>query len=449
MKDKSGEDGTSERRFDEIYIALPFKQIRYKTEEHMKTENYEILSEFYELEPDSGSCHLVVHHPKEKTENSRICVLATHGGDYTMGYPFLRELAKRGFTVMGMPQGRAMISHFTRANFLKRGMDFAKNYPGVEKVILMGHSQGGTYISLYQYLAENGKGRFETQKYVIEPEETPGLIPADGMMFVDTNYGFMDVLALDPACQMIGNSMVRHPEYDIFLPENGYIPGNTRYSQDFINSFCDALQEYHRKLFSYCLDRYDAILKGKGLYADDEPFTIPNAAGGTDFNKLFVQDNSLINHTPEEVNILHTGGSITHEIAYTCRPMPTVPDPRSYRMAYKTTVRNYLIEADYKFTGKFRITPTGFEGFDWESGAGCSCANVKGIKVPSLFEGNSGSHEFLNTYYSWKNSAAGDKEYIVVEGADHGLTHPVGPQYGNTMITFADYASNWLSSGRF
>lgn len=80
---------------------------------------------------------------------------------------------------------------------------------------------------------------------------------------------------------------------------------------------------------------------------------------------------------------------------------------------------------------------------------------MKGIHVPLLCEGNQGNHEFVNVSLTYDEAVTGDKEIIIVEGADHGFEpmsnaeHFPG-EFSHTAATFAEWAANWLDKpGRF
>lgn len=103
---------------------------------------YEITNRFYRFDGDlcgNNGTGLTVYRPVEKSEFSKIAVLAMHGLDYMGFYPMV-EMARRGFTVAGIAP--------KNPNSIKAQMEecsdcitFLKNLPGVEKVVLMGHSR--------------------------------------------------------------------------------------------------------------------------------------------------------------------------------------------------------------------------------------------------------------------------------------------------------------------
>ena len=411
----------------------------------MKHKIYEIRSEFYRTDRRAP---LALYQPKEDSPNKQIAVIAMHGMDY-MSFPPVIELAKRGFIAIG--SNPAFFSRDIRSKMLdvKSVVDFVKAYPGVKKVILMGHSGGGSMLSCYQYIAECGAARFQTTDRIIPFPEIEPLTPADGMILIDNNYGIMPVLAMDPAVKTLDNGFQRIPELDIYSPENGYDPEGSHYTEEFKRAFQKAQINFYRSVLAYAQERYEIIKAGKGRFCDDEPLVIPGAAGNSDFNKLFLQDTSLLNHTRGEHTILHKNGETSKEIAYTVRPPKRAPNPESLRGALNTTVLSFLSE-EFRFEDDFGYDECSMWGGDWDFIKDSTRANVKGIKVPTLVEGNTGSHEFIQAEYIYENSASADKDLFFLEGADHNFMSLDEEKYGDTLAALADYLTAWLTQeGRF
>ena len=415
----------------------------------MAPKIYDIKSEFHYL-PERDLL-MALYQPVEKTERSRIAVLQTHTGQYVTHFKPLVELARRGYTVAGVPQGSKSIGE--RMLDAKCAVEFMKNYPGIDKVVLFGHSQGGCIFSCYQYIAENGTERFRQKDRIIPFPELPKLPSADGLMLVDANYGIMSVLAMDPAIKSLRNGYERIPELDIYNPENGYDPSGSHYTQDFIRRFQKAQVKFYEDMLSYAQQRMEDMRRGRGMFDDDEVLVIPGAGGGSSSNKLFIQDNSLLSHTRNVMPLLHNGGTVTNEIVHTVRTTNDAPSSRLYTGAFTTTLKALL-------TDEFRFNNFGYDdchmwGADWNFNFLSTQANVKGITVPLLAEGNTGSHEFINIEYTYENAASADKTVIFVEGSDHGFlpvkaSEKFDGQFGDPAITFADYAAEWLGKeGRF
>ena len=424
-------------------------------------KTYEIVSELHALTEISlvtGGIRSIglpisINRPKEQNERMKICVLAAHPSESVMWLEPLKELSKLGFLTAGVSLGR-LKSYEDDLTNLKAAVDYIKAQPGVEKVILLGHSQGGCITSMYQYIAENGIDRFRNPDRVIPFPEVGPLTKADGLMLIDANHGCMDFLGIDPALKDWENGKERIPALDLWNPENGFTEGEHHYTQDFIDAFEKAQVKRYREIYAIAQERYEDILKGKGLLADDGPFYIAGSNQSAYINKLFTMDNQLLHHTREKRPLLHNGGELTNEVIVTQRkclkPIPSA----LYAGGRYWTLQRYL-ELQMKFDEDFHYDATGIWGLDQDYNPHSTRANVKGIHVPILLEGNQGNHEFINIDLTWDNVASEDKELFYLAGANHGFevmtdSESYSGEFGNPSVTFANYVAKWLAKpGRF
>jgi hypothetical protein len=75
--------------------------------------------------------------------------------------------------------------------------------------------------------------------------------------------------------------------------------------------------------------------------------------------------------------------------------------------------------------------------------------NVQGIRVPSLFMSATCAPHLVFTEVAYDLSAAKDKEFVGIDGAEHQL-RPCKPEYGDTSTRAFDYIDRWLMKpGRF
>lgn len=412
-------------------------------------ERFNISSEFYRVGRDMP---LVLYKPDKENANSKIGILAMHpDADYLSFAPCI-ELAKRGFIAAGANAGRGGLSDKLRS--VKQAVEFMRQYTGIKALILLGHSGGGSLLSCYQYIAENGTERFKNTDRIIPFDDVDRLVPADGMLLLDNNYGIMDVLCVDPAVKSRNNGFERLPELDIFLPENGYSPDGAHYSDDFKRKFQKAQIKVYEDLLCEAQEKLKDIKAGRGSYIDNDSFVVPGASNMSNGNKLFLQDVSLLNHTRNKFPLLRKGGAITNEIIHTVRLPGRSIQSEKYRWAFKTTVVDFL-KAEVKFEDDFGYDSCSMWGSDWNFNPNSTRANVKGISVPMLIEGNTGSHEFMESEYIYENAGSTDKDIVFLEGADHNFMpvkrgEDAPDKYGNTLETLSDYITEWLAKpGRF
>lgn len=410
----------------------------------------EITSEFYMIE--DMVLPISVHRPKIKTRRSEIAIIATHSGEYIMNFSPVKELAKQGFVTAGMPLGRRSYKENMLA--IDKYVRFMRSYPGIKKVILFGHSQGGCFTSSYQYLAENGTGRFAATDRIVPFPEFPKLMPADGLMLIDANHGIMDFLGIDPSVKDFRNGMERIPELDPFNPDNGYVPGATKYNREFVKRFNTAKVKYYKELLAWCQQRKEDMRLGKGNFIDNDILVLAGSGQNHAYNKLYIQDNTLLGHTRSARPLLHPDGSVTNEIIYTCRERNDPIRSEHYSGAWITTIDAFL-DGELQFDGEFNFDECNLWGLDQNFNRLSTRANVKGIHVPLLCQGNQGNHEFVNIDLTFDEAVSDDKTIIMVEGSGHGFEEMTNyekfpGQFANPAAYFAAYAAGWLAKpGRF
>ena len=417
----------------------------------MSSKRYQITATYHRL-PDRTP--LVLYSPSELTERAHIAILAMHFGDYH-AFPPMVEMAKRGFFSAGANPVSWGSRPWSWIQNYASAVRFLKALPGIEKVILMGHSEGGCRMSCYQYLAENGASRFTNSDRIVPFPDAQSLPAADGLMLLDANYGIMSVLALDPAVEDWKSGYSRNPELDLYNPENGYSKDASHYTEDFIRRFQKAQIKMYRDILHYALERKTVIDQGKGAFADDEPLLIAGSGGGSNNNKLFIQDPRLLSATKEAYPLLHADGTYTTEQIHTVRlPADSVHSEFYRRGAWTTTIMDVL-QTELRFSDDFGYDASSMWGIDEDFNPLSTRANVKGIHIPLLIQGNTASHEFVNAEMTFACAASSDKTIFFSEGSQHDYTplkkaEAFPGQFGDPLQTTADAFEHWLiRSGRF
>jgi hypothetical protein len=433
-----------------------------KNEDIMNEPYYPVKSSFARLEKkgDFHGIQSMLYEPVEPDEKSQIAVILMHSDGDSLAPPGSIELAKRGYRALGAAVSNRDNPLDEKLLDVKVAIEYLRQYPGVRKVITLGHSGGATLMSAYQNAAENGVQAFQGREKLIRCSDLGELPPADGVMLLDSNYGngAMTLLSLDPAVTSEDNGKTLDPELDLFNPANGYDPRGSTYSDAFIRKYQKAQGERNNRLIDAALERLHAIESGKGKYADDEPFIVPAGAQNAYNNKLFPQDIRLLSRTRRAWPLLHADGSITTQI------IPSVRRPKnpqsfsdSYRLgSIKSTVRTYLNSSAVRTTDNFGYNEDSMYGIDWLSSYSCTPGNMMGVSAPLLVMGMTGGYEFLAAEIIYENARQiTDKTIAFVEGATHGFfaakdCEEYPGQFGDTMKTLFDYVDKWLSQkGRF
>ena len=403
----------------------------------------------------------VLYEPAEKSEKQRIAVLVMHSDEDYLLCPTGPELAKRGYTVLNanvMNKEGIIFSQIEKTKSVKAAVEYLRSLPYVEKVVLMGHSGGGTLMSAYQAVAENGPDIFRGPEKIFPYTSDEELPPADGMMLLDSNWGnaVMQLLSLDPAVADENSGMLINEELNLFNPKNGFDEKGSTFSRDFIRKFQKAQSLRNIDILEYALSRLMKIEAGEGNYIDDEPLIIPGRAQVFFNNKLYAQDIRLMSRTQCPHLLLHPDGSRTEEIIHSIRG-PENPHSLTssfWEGARFLSVKTYLNSYAVRTQDDYGFDENHIWGVEWESTYNCPPGNVEHIKVPTLVMGMTAGWEFLASETIYDMSASQDKTIAFVEGATHKFTpakhmEKFEGQFGDTVKTLHDYLDEWLSAGRF
>jgi hypothetical protein len=408
----------------------------------------------------------VLYEPLTPGEKSQVGIYVMHAtGDY-LRFSACTEMSKRGYRVLcaNNTANKAGTTNDVSMDRIlldaKLGVAYLRKYPGIRKVVLLGHSGGGALMSSYQDIAENGLKTCQGSEKIVKcPDSLAGLPPADGLMLVDSNWGLaaMTLFSLDPAVISEDDRQTMNPELDLFNPRNGFNPAGSTYSDEFIRKFLSAEGKRNEQLIKTALDRLGAIEAGRSRYADEEPFIVPGANFQGGNNKLFAQDVRLMSHTRKAWPLLRPDGSVVTQVVHSVRVAenPKSLTPSFVRGALKTTVRSFLSTYAIRVNEDYGYDQDSVHGIDWTSSYSCPPSNIEGISVPLLTMGMTGHWEYLASETIFEHAKSADKTLVFVEGA----THDYAPctkcekypgQFGNTEKTTYDYVDSWLSKkGRF
>lgn len=377
-----------------------------------------------------------------------LMVVSMHGGlNPSLESTFLKAVAEYGVqTAFCVPDKSSFIDQF-------QSMDacMALFRKMTDTVVLMGQSRGAALMSAYQKIAENGAQVFQGPNCLL-PLPDMELIPADGLLLLDANFGttVMHVMSINPSLIETADGFAAEPSLDPLRPANGYASnGKSAFSEEFKSRFLAAQRAQYNGLLEKARVRFQAIERGESAYGDNEPFFVPSAIGINNVPKLFASDLSLLSQTAAPWPLIHPDGSITSEVVKSVRRDQNNPGfPGNLNSAYATTVKDYLwsavaVSKDYDYGRDY------LSGIDFESSFTCSSGNVAMISCPLLLMGHTGGYEFIAAEWSYQRAASVDRSIAFLEGATHGWT-PVDASYGDTLGLEARFVIQWLTSaGRF
>ncbi len=393
-------------------------------------------------------------------------VLIMHSSADYLSFSGCTELARRGYRVLcaNNSTSKSGVSNDGVLDQIlleiKAGVAWLRQQPGVEHVVLLGHSGGGTIMSAYQMIAEQGVKACQSAERIWKcPDTLAGLPAADGLMLVDSNWGLaaMTLFSIDPAVRDEASGMATDPALDMYDPANGFRPTGSAYAPAFTRAFLQAEGRRSNALLARAQAMLSDIDAGKGPFADDAPYVVPGAILLGSNNKLFSQDVRLMAHTQQAWPLLHADGRVTTGIVPTVRVPENLRSmtPSLMRGALKTTVRNYLNNYAIRTGPDFGYDATGVHGVEWTSTYASPPGNVQGIGAPLLVMGMTGHWEYLAAETIYNLARSRDKSIAFVEGATHMYTtctkcEPVPGAYGDTLKTTYDHIDGWLAKpGRF
>lgn len=395
----------------------------------------------------------VLYAPENETDNKKVAVMVMHSDADYLNFPAGKALASHGYRTLCANVSRVTETLDKKLLDVKAGIEYLKGLPGVEKIVILGHSGGATLMSCYQAVAENGVQYFQDEKKIVPISDIGELPAADAVMLIDSNWGngIMTLLSLDPAVKCDTNGVDLDPGYNLANPDVGYAPEGAHYTDEFIAKYQKAQHARNNRLIDAALERLEALKTGKAAYRDDEPWIIAGASQIAPNNRMFPQDTRLLSHTKAEWPLIHADGSITVGI------VPSLRKPRQAKSftgifgmgSMNTSVKTYLSAQAVRTTDEFGYDETHVYGIDWDSSYCCTPGNMRGVKAPLLLMGMTGGYECLAAEMIYELSASEDKTLAFVEGASHMLwpakeCEEFPGQFGDTVKLTFDYAADWL-----
>ncbi|MDE1150891.1 MAG: hypothetical protein PW843_30445 [Azospirillaceae bacterium] len=408
----------------------------------------------------------VLYEPAVIGPKAETAVFIMHSSADYLSFPGCTELSQRGYRVLCANNSTAK-SGVSNDGVLdqvmlevKAAVAWLRQQPGVKRVVLLGHSGGGTVMSAYQFIAEGGVKACQSAEKIWKcPDSLGGLPPADGLMLIDSNWGLaaMTLFSIDPAVTDEAKGTTLDPKLDMYNPANGFKPAGSSYSPAFTKAFLSAEGARNNALIAKAEGELAAIRAGKGPYDDDAPFVVPGAILLGSNNRLFSQDVGLMAHTVKAWPLLHADGHVTMGVIPTVRvPENTRNNSPSFiKGALKTTVQNYLNAYAIRTRPDFGYDSEHVTGVDWTSTYASPPGDVQGINAPLLVMGMTGHWEYLASETIYELAHSPDKTIAFVEGATH-LYDTCKPcerhagEFGDTQKTTYDYIDAWLAKpGRF
>ncbi len=391
----------------------------------------------------------LLYEPARGATKPRIALVFAHPSNNTFNDPVARELARRGYRILALnrPGGDERLDAI--APLIGKGVAWLRTQPGVEKVVLVGHSGGGPLMAFYQNVAENGVAACSGPEKIIacRIELLKDLPRADGIALLDPTLGaYHQMTSIDPAVRDGG----RDAALDMFDPANGYdaTTGKASYSAAFQQRYLAAQAAHGAALVQAALVRLKAIAAGTGQFTDDEPFAVRGIGVHAFGARLYQPETRLLAQTAKPHLLLRANGSDAIGVIASVREPGGAKVRKALTtlrsMGASTTVRTFLAQAAIRTGPEYAVSADNITGVDWASAFTSAPANARGITVPALVLTMSCHYLLVSGELTFDALAARDKSYAAVEGATHLFT-PCRPGYGDTVRRSFDFVDRWLS----
>jgi hypothetical protein len=373
-----------------------------------------------------------------------------------------RELARRGFLVLGMNSrfegDEGAVSWEELPLDAKAGVELLKKQPGITKVVLFCHSGGGSLLGAYQALAENGVAYSQGPKKITqETDQLAGLPPADGMIFVDAHPGIAvsALRRLNPAVVDEVQTEQIDPTLDGTNPENGYRSDvESIYTDDFRQRYIRGQASRMDRLIDRAQSQLAAAKEAGIENPGGQEFVIAGP-GGMSLTTMYPND---VDRTKQPRQFLKNDGTIVTQQVVQVRPRPN-PDAagrggarggrgarggQAGRRGRSTTLQSFLTAGSVRGVDSL-------DNIDWCSTNSTTPCAAAAISVPVLVTAM-GGHSFIRDgEVIFEATKSADKEFIVIEGA----THYIDPctaceetpgQYSNVTKNHFDYVAKWINT---
>ena len=379
-----------------------------------------------------------------------VAFLAIHRTANFMNHIATRELAKRGFMVLGMnprsDNNEASVNFENVALDIRQGIEFLRRQPGIQKVVLIGHSGGGPATTFYQATAEKGVSFCNTPTKLTRCSDAFANLPkADGLLLLDAHpgNGVNSLRSLNPSVLDENDPSKIDASLDPFDPKNGFnANGQSVYSEEFMGRYFRAQAARMNRLIDKALAMREEIRQGGGKTSDNAPFIVYR-------DRARLMDFSMSVHpgTKEPRKLLKNDGSIVTELVRSVR-VPITENARLDRTLANGTM--FLTLTSFLSSNAMRAWDP-IDDIDWCSSNNSTPCALKEISVPTLIMAMGGHYFIRDNEIHYEAAASKDKDYIVVEGSVHGMTpceacsRITGQSYSNVTRNLYDYAANWAN----
>ena len=336
-------------------------------------------------------------------------------------------LAKKGFAAFGFATRYVKEDHHLIMEEvmldLAEAIRYLKKERGFSHVILHGHSGGGGTVAFYQNQAQTSPPNRVKSTPAGDPPDLNqyNLPPADGLILsaAHVGRGYAVTRKLDPSVVDENDPLSVDSSLDHFDPDNGYQipPKSSHYSEEFLKRFKEAQDARMERL----------VAKAYEMVAEKKMYR--KLLQSSDFKDRSVQEQLRI----QRGAIMQRYMTIYRNHANLYYVDPTI-DPNDRALGaggalitgYRPDLYNYYAHFHPRNT-----TPEAFLSGNSSASVVFTPKLLPQVTVPLLVILGSAdpSARMSESRAHYDAAASSDKEFVVIEGADHGY-RPAGPKAG-------------------
>jgi len=378
-------------------------------------------------------------------------ILVMHRTGNFLSHIATEELSRRGYLVLAMnprfENSEAEVMWEDIALDVKSGVEFLREQPGIEHVILFGHSGGAATMTFYQAVAEQGPSYCQGPSKLSEcSDDLVSLPPGDAVVLMDAHPGnpVNGIRSLNPAVLDDADPHRLDPALDPFNPENGYRPnGESVYADEFRQKYFRAQAARMNRLIDSAQEQLGRMERGDGRFPDDDVFLVIRGSGA----RMVNIDPGLGDRTTEPRKLLRNDGSIVTRVVESVQRLDPPPPERTATFHGGT---RFLTLRSFLSANAIRGTHSIDELDQCSTNNSVPCA-VQSITVPLLVTAMGAGYFIRDNEIHYELSASSDKDFIVIEGALHGATpctrcETTPGQYANSVDNFFDYVRDWIDA---
>jgi hypothetical protein len=398
----------------------------------------------------SPTVKAVLYSP-DASVKGRVAVVNMHEDSNRLSDIACIELVKRGFYVLcmnGRSDNNEALDFWNDLPLdVATGIKYLKDTVKASKILLYGGSGGGPLMTFYQNVAQNGPSVCQgANKLIACTNELAGLPPADGIILRDAHPGTAvnTLRSINPSVQRDDKPDQITAALDPFSAKNGFNgSGSSSYSHEFKERYFKAQAVRMNRLVEAALAKLRSIEAGKYYYRDDDAFVIHKSEGG----RLSEMDLTIHPGTVKPHKLLKNDGTIVTEIIKSVRVADT-KNPERAKLFHQGS--KFLTVKSFLGTRAIRAKHA-LDDIDYCSNNNSTPCHLQKITVPILMLGMGGHYFLRDNEIHYEVSASADKEYIIIEGASHGIRpckvcETTPGQYANTVKNTFDYVQKWINA---